>query len=118
MSKRAKSASVVDTKKYDYGVIKLRDKSGKVRHSASNGDAVARAMAVHTANGGSLKDVASANDIAYKPNGRNPGLIRMSLGVSLRAIVKSGKSVKIGKITVTSLKQKVEVPPVKLKTAA
>jgi hypothetical protein len=97
---------------YDYGVIKLRDKeTGKIRTSRGNGDAIHKAMALFMANGGSPADLAKTNDVKVKKGG-NEGMFRMNLGVALRGMVRNDQKVKIGSITVTDLKQKVELPKI------
>lgn len=116
MSKAKATGSVVDLNTYDYKRTSIRGKDGKIRHSASNGDAIAKTMLVFVAGGGKLEDVVRANGLDDKFKGRKvsdgAGLYRMSLGVSLRALVRAGTPVKIGSITVKSLKQAVDVPKV------
>lgn len=107
-----KSASVIDAKKYDYPTIRIRGVDGVIRHSAGNGDAVQKAMLLHLSKGGKVKDVIDANELEVNTKGKNAGLIRMSVGVALRALVKAGEGVKIGSIKVTSLKQAVSLPKV------
>lgn len=113
---KAKTGSVVDLGTYDYKRTSIRGKDGKVRHSAGNQDAVFKAMLVATAAGVKLEDVVKANGLDDKFKGRKvsdgPGLYRMSLGVALRALVNAGTPVKIGSITVKTLKQHVDVPKV------
>lgn len=113
-AKKAKkgAASVVDTSRYDYDKIKVRDKSGKVRHSANNGDAVAKALLVHLAGGGTIDQVIKANKLEVKTKGKNAGLVRMSVGVALRGLINNGTAAKIGKLDVKTLKQPVSVPKV------
>jgi hypothetical protein len=100
------------TADYDYGAIRIRDKeTGKIRTSRGNGDAVHRAMALFTANGGKPADLAKANDLKVKKGG-NPGMFSMNVGVALRGLVRNGTKVKIGSVSVSDLKQKVELPKV------
>lgn len=104
---------------YDYGVTRIRDKSGKVRHSRGNGDAVAKAMLLHRANGGALDSIISANKLTNRMAGhadKAEGLKRMVLGVMLRALVRAGTPVKIGKTLVESLNQDVDLPDVEIKS--
>lgn len=109
---KKKTGSVVDTDRYEYDKIRVRDKSGKIRHSANNGDAIAKAMLVHLASGGTIEQVIRANKLKVEAKATNPGLLRMRVGVSLRAIVKGGEPVQIGKQSVKSLKQAIVVPKV------
>lgn len=107
-----KNVSTVNTGNYDYKTTKIRDpKTGRLRFSASNGDAVAKAMLVHTAEGGTIKQVVSANGLKVKDGG-NPGCYRMSIGVALRGLVRNGTPVKIGSLTVKTLKQPIVLPKV------
>lgn len=113
MAKRKATGGVIDAAKYDYDRIKVRDKSGKLRYSAGNGDAVAKAMLLHKASGGSLAGVIRDNGLTAKFKGRdasNEGLMRMSVGVALRALVRHGTPIKIGHLTVKSLKQTIALP--------
>ena len=114
MAKKKATGSLIDTAKYDYQRVSIRDKNGKVRHSAINGDAISKALLVHTAEGGTINGVIRDNGLTakFKDKGGNAGTLRMSVGVALRAIVRSGEAVKIGKVTVKSLKQAVELPKV------
>lgn len=103
---------------YDYGVIKIRDKeTGKIRTSRGNGDAIHKAMALFLANGGSPTDLAKANELKVKKGG-NEGMFRMNLGVALRGLVRNGTKVKIGSVSVSDLKQKVDLPKVEPLTRA
>ena len=111
--KKAATAAVIDHSKYQYKRHKMRGADGKMRHSASNGDAVANAMFIHIAGGGTLDQVITANKLQDKYGGRrtgNAGTLRMALGKSLRSLVERGEPVKIGKITVSSKNQKVAIP--------
>jgi len=115
----AKKEAVSIATEYEYGVTKIRDKTGKLRSSRGNGDAVANAMLVHRANGGDMDSIINANKLAdrMKPHAKKAeGLKRMTLGVMLRALVRNGTPVKIGKNVVEKLNQKVEMPKVE-KTA-
>lgn len=121
MAKKAKeTGSVVDTEKYQYDRIKIAGADGKVRHSASNNDAVARALLVHLAGGADIMKVVRANKLQDKMKeheGKNAGLFRMILGHALRGLVRNGTPVEIGAIMVKKLDQKVAVPEVKDKAA-
>lgn len=104
---------------YEYETTKIRDKEGHVRSSRGNGDAVAKAMLLFTANGGEITTVVNANKLQEKmaphlkkKGPKAPGLIRMTLGVMLRALVRNGTPVKIGKEVVEKLSQRVELPKV------
>lgn len=104
---------------YEYDATKIRGKDGKVRTSRGNGDAVAKAMLVFTAGGGEITTVINANKLQdkmaahmKKKGPKAPGLQRMTLGVMLRALVRNGTPVKIGKELVEKLTQKVDVPKV------
>src|SRR5574343_1789488 len=115
MARKAKAepASVIGGREYE--VTKIRGADGKVRTSRGNNDAVAKAMLLFTASGGDIANVVSRNklDDKMKPHmKKQEGLRRMTLGVMLRALVKNGTPVRIGKITVEKLNQKVELPKV------
>lgn len=120
MPKKSKSSgSVVDLGKYNYKRVSIRGTDGKVRHSAINGDAVAKAMLLAVSQGVGIGEIIKANDLSSKftiKSAVNPGLLRMSVGGSLRALVKAGTPVKIGRVKVESLRQAVELPKVE-KTA-
>lgn len=119
----ARTSKEVETPKigegYEYEVTRIRDKGGKLRHSRGNGDAIANAMLVFKANGGSLDSIISANKLTDKmaPHAVKPeGLRRMTLGVMLRKLVRDGTPVKIGKHVIGSLVQNVDLPDVELKS--
>ena len=124
MAKKKETVSIAAD--YQYDVIKIRGKDGKVRTSRGNQDAVAKALLVFMAGGGEITTVVNANKLQdkmaphlKKKGPKAPGLARMCLGVMLRALVRNGTPVKIGKIVVEKLTQKVEVPKVeKLERAA
>lgn len=110
---KASDTGTIDMGDRDYKRVKVRDAEGKLKHTANNGDAVAKAMLVYTSKGGDLKELADKNGLTEKfkaLTGANNGLRRMSLGVMLRALVRNGTPVKIGSIKVEKLTQKVEVP--------
>jgi len=113
MAKAKEVANVTDG--YDYGVTKIRNADGKVRSSRGNGDAVANALLLFTAKGGDVREIITRNklDDKMKPHlKKQPGLLRMTLGVVLRAMVRNGTPVRIGKVLVEKLNQKVEMPAV------
>lgn len=104
---------------YEYETSKIRGKDGKVRTSRGNGDAVAKAMLLFTAGGGEITTVINANKLQdkmaphmKKKGPKAPGLQRMTLGVMLRALVRNGTPVKIGKELIEKLTQKVDLPKV------
>jgi len=118
-AKKAKTAKAAATGAigagYDYARTKIRGKDGVLRSSRGNGDAIAKAMLLHTANGGDIEAVVNANKLQDRMAAhrkKSPGLARMTLGVMLRAMVRNGTPVKIGKTTVEKLNQKVELPAV------
>lgn len=100
----------IDTEKYKYGRTKVRDKAGKVRHSATNGDAVAKAMMGLTVP--QVVDVMNANGLqrfaAYATE-KNPGQFRMTIGNSLRGMVRKGTAVTIGPHRIEKLDQNIPV---------
>jgi len=116
MGKKKEAGSVVDLSRYEYKRTSIRGSDGKVRHSASNGDAVAKAMLLLHTGKSTIAGVVRANGLTAKFKDRdpeaNPGLYRMSVGVALRALVKAGTPVTIGDVVVKSLKQAVEMPKV------
>ena len=82
-------ATVIDPSGYDYGATKVVDKAGKTRTSIGNGDAVQRAMLKFMAAGKDIGQVIRANKLAQDPKKyENAGLLRMSVGNSLRALVR------------------------------
>lgn len=119
---KAKPASIAA--EYEYDTTKIRGKDGKVRSSRGNGDAVARAMLLFTSGGGDITTVINANKLQErmaphmkKKGSKAPGLQRMTLGVMLRALVRNGTPVKIGKELIEKLNQKVDLPKVEAKAA-
>lgn len=114
---KAKSESIAAG--YEYETTKIRGKDGKVRTSRGNQDAVAKAMLLFTAGGGDITTVINANKLQdkmaahmKKRGPKAPGLQRMTLGVMLRALVRNGTPVKIGKETIERLNQRVDLPKV------
>lgn len=114
---KAKPASIAA--EYEYETSKIRGKDGKVRSSRGNGDAVARAMLLFIAGGGEITTVINANKLQERMAGhmkkkgpKAAGLQRMTLGVMLRALVRNGTPVKIGKELIEKLTQKVDLPKV------
>lgn len=98
---------------YNYATLTTKDKDGKTRHSKGNGDAVQKALLVYVAAGGDLAKVVKANGLQDKLDQAkydNMGLFRMSLGNSLRGLVRNGTHVTIGDVVVKSLDQRVAVP--------
>lgn len=117
----ATGGSVIDSEKFEYETTKVRDKSGKLKYSKNNGDAIAKAMTVFLSTGKDIMQVVRANKLTERMKGRdglNAGLFRMTLGVMLRAMVKRGEPVQIGDITVKTLEQRVAVPEAKVKAPA
>lgn len=117
MAKKSKK-SKINTDDYKYVTLSVRGKDGKLQHSRGNGDAVHKAMLLHLANGGTVQQIVSANGFDKFSGGGNEGTLRMSVGVALRAAIKAGEPVKIGSITVKSLKQAVAMPKVEKHTAS
>lgn len=106
---------VINRDKYSYERIKTLDADGKVKHSSSNGDAVARAMLTLTPD--QITDLAEANDVDLDKY-KNSGLARMALANRVRALVRKGTAVQIGDVLVKKLDQKVKVEePPKAKSA-
>lgn len=115
--RRKSSESTVNTGNYDYKTTAVRDaRTGKMRYSQSNGDAIARALLLHLAGKGTIEQVVRANKLVVKDGG-NAGLYRMSVGVALRGLVRNGTPVRIGAVTVKTLKQPVALPKVEAKAA-
>ncbi len=117
MAKAKPAVSIAS--EYEYDTTKIRGKDGKVRSSRGNGDAVAKAMLLFTSGGGEITTVINANKLQDKMSAhmkkkgpKAPGLQRMMLGVMLRALVRNGTPVKIGKEVVEKLTQKVDLPKV------
>lgn len=115
-----KETTTIDASEYNYEKTKVRGVDGKLKHSVSNGDAVAKAMTVLVATAKDLRvalgKVVKENKLGAKLNidqYDNLGLFRMSLGNCLRGLVRNGTPVVIGDITVKTLEQNVKVPEVK-----
>lgn len=115
MAKRRKKKATggIDTGAYDYKTLRVRGKDGKILYSRGNSDAVAKAMLLDAANGGTTAGIIKANKLKIEASG-NAGLQRMSVGVSLRGLVNNGTPVKIGKLTISKLNQKIDLPKVEL----
>lgn len=103
---------VINRDKYAYERIKTVDRDGKVRHSAGNGDAVARALLSVDYDG--LIETMKKNDLwdrlGKHVGSVNNGQLRMFVGNSLRALVRKGTAVVIGEHTVRKLDQRVALP--------
>lgn len=111
--KSASVSTLASLAERDYTKTRVVGHDGRIRHSKSNDDAVARAMLVFTAGGGDIAKVIKANGLGdkYKPEQHdNQGLLRMMVGNSLRALVRAGTPVVIGDVTVKTLEQRVAVP--------
>lgn len=111
---RKDKAPNIDTGSYDYGVTRVEGKGGKTVRSIGNGDAVQRALLKFYAAGKDIGQVIRANKLKQDPaQYDNAGLLRMSVGNSLRALVRNGTHVTIGDVTVKSLEQRVALDEVK-----
>ena len=104
----------------NYEPIKVRDANGKAKVSRGNGDAVARALISLDAK--ALNAVVKENGLTDKHKNRvaespNMGLARMSIGNSLRAMVRRGEHVVIAGLTIKSLDQNVKVPGIETEAA-
>lgn len=113
----AKKTKTIDMSDRDYRRVKVVGEDGRSRHSAHNDDAVARALLTFITAGGDLDKVLKDNKLGdIYPKGRrgfgNAGLFRMTLGGSLRALVRSGTPAKIGDIVVKTLEQRVADPSI------
>lgn len=111
---KAKSKSI-DMSERGYRRVRVVGADGASRHSTHNDDAVARAMLTFSAGGGDWDKVIKDNKLGDKyPKGakgyKNPGLFRMTLGGTLRSLVRAGTPVKIGNIVVKTLEQRVADP--------
>lgn len=69
-------------------------------------------MLLFTAGGGDIARVIRDNKLEMKTKGRNAGLLRMSVGVALRGLINNGTPVKVGSLTVKTLKQPIVMPKV------
>lgn len=114
----AESSAMIDRTKYAYQSTRVTDpKTGKVRVSVGNMDAVARAMLLVTSD--DLIKIAKKNGLdkydAAKRDSVNPGQFRMQVGNALRGKVRKGEEVTIGEVVVKKLDQREpvikEVPP-------
>ena len=113
MAKRKTKGATIDTGAYDYKTLKVRGKDGKIHYSRGNADAVAKATLLHFANGGTLDQVVKANKLDIDISAAaNAGQARMTVGGVLRAKIRAGDTVKIGSITIKSLKQHIDLPKV------
>lgn len=108
------ATATIDPSKYDYKTAKTVGKDGKTVKSLGNGDAVQKAMLLFKASGKDISQVIKANGLPQVvSNYDNLGLLRMSVGNSLRALVKAGTPVTIGSITVSKLSQRVALTEAK-----
>lgn len=112
MAKSKVKDTAIDTSAYDYKVLKVRGKDGRIRYSRGNADAVAKATLLHFADGGTIDQVIKANKLEVSTDASNVGLVRMTVGGMLRAKIKAGETVKIGSLMIKSLKQHVDLPKV------
>lgn len=111
---KVKETTTIDASAYGYEKTRVVGKDGKTKSSVGNGDAVQRALLKFTAAGGDIGKVIRANKLPQDPaQYDNQGLLRMSVGNSLRARVKKGEHVIIGDVTVKSLEQRVALDEVK-----
>lgn len=110
----AKSAnkSVINREEHDYKHFRVRGADGRIIYSAGNGDAVHKAMLLFNANGGNYAKLIRDNGLNVEAEGRNPGLVSMSVSVALRAKLRRKEDVKIGDIVVKSLRQAIDLPKV------
>jgi len=113
MAKRKKKAAgaAINTGAYEYVTLRVRGKDGKIIYSRGNADAVAKAMLLDASLGGTTARIIKDNKLKISASG-NAGTVRMSVGVALRGLINNGTAVTIGKLTVKSLKQKVDLPKV------
>lgn len=110
--------SKIDRAKYNYETTKVRDKDGKVRHSAGNGDAIASAMLgmTHDDMVATVKANGLNDKMAKHITGAvNTGMFRMALGNVLRGLVRKGTPVTIGAHTVKKLDQKIDTRDIVVK---
>jgi len=99
------NSNTIDTSGYNYGTLRLRGKDGKLHYVRGNGDAIYRAMALHTIiNGKDAMQVARVNKLEIKQH-TNSGQTRMAIGNMLRRVVKS-QPVTIGDVIIKDLNQK------------
>lgn len=97
--------------KYNYQRTRFLDAEGNIRHSAGNGDAVARAMLRLSPD--QIADIAEAHDVDMSKY-KNPGLAKMALSSRLRALVRKDTQVQIGDCLIKKLDQKqpeLKAPP-------
>lgn len=105
--------AAIDMSAYDYATTKVTGKDGKTISSTGNGDAIQRAFLRFKAAGKDIMQVVRANKLTDKFNPAqydNAGRFRMSVGNTLRAMVRAGETVTIGDTVVKSLDQKVALP--------
>lgn len=103
--------------KYNYQRTRFLDAEGNIRHSAGNGDAVARAMLRLSPD--QIADIAEAHDVDMSKY-KNPGLAKMALSSRLRALVRKDTQVQIGDCLIKKLDQKqpeLKAPKVERKAA-
>lgn len=105
------AGGLIDRKKYNYQATKIKTKDGKVRKSYGNGDAVAKAMLGLDSD--QLVTVIKKNKLDDKLGKHignvNAGQMRMFVGNALRALVRKGNTVTIGKHQVASLDQDIDI---------
>lgn len=107
----AEDKKMIDRSKYDYQTTRVIGKDGKVRHSAGNGDAIARALLglAHDEIVRVIKQNGLQDKLGKHIDQVNPGQLRMFVGNSLRGMVRRGEAVTVGKHVIKSLDQHVEV---------
>jgi len=105
------TASVINADEYDYKRTKVRGKDGALHYSRNNGDAIAKAFQLLKVQGKDMASVARDNKLGIKRDDyKNQGQFAMAISNRIRAKVKRGEAVRVGSVTVNSLKQRVDVP--------
>lgn len=103
-------AQVIDTKRYKYDRLKLRDPNGVAHYSATKLDAVARSLVGMNAAG--MVAVLQENGLDYvvRHSEKKIGHFRMIVGQSLRAILNKGSPVMVRGLMIKTLDQDVPLP--------
>lgn len=103
----AKEKAIIDVSEYGYKTYRVRDRRGALRHVRGNGDALFRAITLHTiVQGKSLDTVARANKLKLSASYPNQGQRTMTINGQLRRLVLAGTPVVVGDYIIKSLDQK------------
>ena len=110
--------SIIDRDKYDYVKTHRVDSKGKKRTSYGVGDSVGDALAKYAPKLEQLRPLLKKNGLPDREPTSNPGQFRMSVGGSLRAVLRrhekdpdNNPPLKIANLEITSFDQVIPDPP-------